>query len=155
MTEPGPARLVEFQCEREYEFIGMVPNWMGPEWSQGPIECGEFGRTGLANSRPLDWAGSWIIPIGGGWSNRHVKHSLWADMNVHAALALTIDPERDSSDILSEWISENSLPKELKSLLERREMLDAFNPRSLKWRKMILERSQAIIVDAITHLSEE
>ena len=26
MTEPGPARLVEFQCEREYEFIGMVPN---------------------------------------------------------------------------------------------------------------------------------
>ena len=119
ITEPGPARLVEFQCEREYEFIGMVPNWMGPEWSQGPIECGEFGHTGLANSRPLDWAGSWIIPIGGGWSNRHVKHSLWADMNVHAALALTINPERDSSDILSEWISENSLPIELRSLLEK------------------------------------
>ena len=40
-------------------------------------------------------------------------------MNVHAALALTIDPERDSSDILSQWISENSLPTELKSLLEK------------------------------------
>ncbi|SVD00630.1 uncharacterized protein METZ01_LOCUS353484, partial [marine metagenome] len=67
IPEEGPARLIEFQCEREYEFIGMVPNWMGPEWSQGPIECGERGWTGLANVRPLDWAGSWIIPLGGGW----------------------------------------------------------------------------------------
>ena len=40
-------------------------------------------------------------------------------MNVHAALALTIDPERDSSDILGEWISKNSLPTELQSLLEK------------------------------------
>ena len=38
---------------------------------------------------------------------------------------------------------------------ERRNMLDAFNPRSLKWRKMILQRSRAIIEDAIAHLSEE
>ena len=53
MTESGPARLVEFQCEREYEFIGMVPNWMGPEWSQGPIECGErLDAPDLANHAP-------------------------------------------------------------------------------------------------------
>jgi predicted deacylase len=38
---------------------------------------------------------------------------------------------------------------------ERRNMLDAFNPRSMKWRKMILLRSRAIIEDAIAHLSEE
>ena len=119
ITEPGPARLVEFQCEREYEFVGMVPNWMGPEWSQGPIECGEHGRTGIANSRPLDWAGSWIIPIGGGWSNRQVENSLWADMNVHAALALTANPDLDASEILGEWISKNSLPAGLQTLLEK------------------------------------
>ena len=46
-------------------------------------------------------------------------------------------------------------PLRLLGSKERREMLDAFNPRSVKWRKMILERSQAIIVDAIAHLSEE
>ncbi len=119
IIESGPPRLIEFQCEREYEFIGMVPNWMGAEWSQGPIECGERGYTGLANKRPEDWAGSWIIPIGGGWSNRHATHSLWADMNVHAALALTVNPDRDSSEILSEWISKNNLPSELQPLLEK------------------------------------
>ena len=54
---------------------------------------------------------------------------------------------------LTQWSGKP--PLRLLSSKERREMLDAFNPRSLKWRKMILERSQAIIVDAITHLSEE
>ena len=46
-------------------------------------------------------------------------------------------------------------PLRLLGSTERREMLDAFNPRSMKWRRMILERSQAIIVDAIAQLSEE
>ena len=119
MTLSGPARFIEFQCEREYEFIGMVPNWLGPEWSQGPIECGERGRTGLANILPEEWAGSWIIPIGGGWSNRHATNSLWADMNVHAALALTANPNRDSSEILREWMVENQLPSDLQILLEK------------------------------------
>ena len=119
IAEEGPARLIEFQCEREYEFIGMVPNWMGPEWSQGPVECGERGWTGIANVRPKDWAGSWIIPIGGGWSSRHASSELWADMNLHTALALTTDPNRDAGEILSEWIMENGLPMESKSLFEK------------------------------------
>ena len=119
ILEEGPARLIEFQCEREYEFIGMVPNWLGPEWSQGPIECGERGRTGIANVRPKDWAGSWIIPIGGGWSNRHASSELWADMNLHTILALTANPERDAEEILSEWISENNLPEESINLLKK------------------------------------
>ncbi len=54
---------------------------------------------------------------------------------------------------LTQW--SGNPPLRLLASKERREMLDAFNPRSLKWRKMILERSQAIIVDAISHLSEE
>ena len=119
IAEEGPSRLIEFQCEREYEFIGMVPNWMGPEWSQGPVECGERGWTGIANVRPKDWAGSWIIPLGGGWSNRHASSELWADLNLHTALALTTDPDRDVCEILSEWISENDLPPESQNLLEK------------------------------------
>ena len=119
ILEEGPARLIEFQCEREYEFIGMVPNWLGSEWSQGPIECGERGLTGIANIRPNDWAGSWIIPIGGGWSNRHASSELWADMNLHTILALTDNPERDAEEILSEWISKNNLPEESINLLKK------------------------------------
>ena len=119
ISEAGPPRLIEFQCEREYEFIGMLPNWQGPEWSQGPIECGERGWTGLANVRPLDWAGSWILPIGGGWSSRHASSELWADMNLHAALALTTNPDRDAGEILAEWLSMNEFPLESQSLLEK------------------------------------
>ncbi len=119
IAEDGPARLIEFQCEREYEFIGMVPNWMGPEWSQGPIECGERGWTGIANVRPKDWAGSWIIPLGGGWSTRHASSELWADMNLHTILSLTTNPDRDVGEILSEWISQNGLPQESKQLFEK------------------------------------
>jgi hypothetical protein len=119
ISEDGPARLIEFQCEREYEFIGMVPNWLGPEWSQGPIECGERGWTGLANVRPQDWAGSWIIPIGGGWSSRHASSELWADMNLHTVLSLTTNPDRDVGEILTEWLELNELPIESQSLFEK------------------------------------
>ena len=119
ISQEGPPRLIEFQCEREYEFIGLIPNWMGLEWSQGPIECGERGWTGLANVRPKDWAGSWVIPIGGGWSSRHASSELWADMNLHTVLSLTADPDRDAGEILVEWLSENGLPLESKNLFER------------------------------------
>ena len=54
---------------------------------------------------------------------------------------------------LTQWSGKP--PLRLLVSTERRQMLDAFNPRSLKWRKMILQRSRAIIVDAISHLSEE
>ena len=46
-------------------------------------------------------------------------------------------------------------PLRLLQSRERRDMLDAFNPRSMKWREMILQRSREIIEDAIVHLSEE
>ena len=115
----GPARILEFQCEREYEFIGMLPNWQGPEWSQGPIECGEHTWTGLANNPPEDWAGSWVLPLGGGWAKRRATSTLWADMNVHAALALTEDPDRDAGEILREWMLKEDIPPEAEDLLTR------------------------------------
>ena len=46
-------------------------------------------------------------------------------------------------------------PLRLLQSKERRDMLNAFNPQSLKWRRMILQRSRSIIEDAIAHLSEE
>ena len=119
IEEPGPPRLIEFQCEREYEFVGMVPNWQGTEWSMGPTECGESGMKGLSNTRPLDWAGMWIIPVGGGWSSRHASDELWADMNVHAALALCTNPEREADEILAEWIELRELPSESHALLSK------------------------------------
>ena len=54
---------------------------------------------------------------------------------------------------LTQWSGKP--PLRLLQSKERREMLDAFNPRSKKWRRMILERSRAITADAIAHLSEE
>ena len=54
---------------------------------------------------------------------------------------------------LTQWSGKP--PLRLLQSKERREMLEAFSPKSLKWRKMILQRSRAIIADAIGHLSEE
>jgi hypothetical protein len=53
----------------------------------------------------------------------------------------------------TQWSSKP--PLRLLQSRERRDMLNAFNPRSMKWRRMILQRSRAIIEDAIAHLSEE
>ena len=47
MTEPGPARLVEFQCEREYEFIGMIPNWMVQNGVKAPLNVVSLDAPGL------------------------------------------------------------------------------------------------------------
>ena len=54
---------------------------------------------------------------------------------------------------LTQWSGKP--PLRLLQSKERQEMLDAFNPRSMRWRRMILERSRAIIEDAIRHLAEE
>ena len=54
---------------------------------------------------------------------------------------------------LTQWSGKP--PLRLLQSKERRDMLEAFSPKSLKWRRMILERSREIIADAIEHLSEE
>jgi hypothetical protein len=54
---------------------------------------------------------------------------------------------------LTQWSGKP--PLRLLQSKERRDMLNAFNPHSLKWRRMILQRSRAIIEDAIAHLSED
>lgn len=54
---------------------------------------------------------------------------------------------------LTQWSGKP--PLRLFASRERKAMLDAFNPPSAKWRRMILGRSRAIIEDAINHLAEE
>ncbi|MCS5534319.1 MAG: hypothetical protein NZ802_00550, partial [Candidatus Poseidoniales archaeon] len=54
-----------------------------------------------------------------GWSSRRASRELWADMNLHAVLSLTEDPDRDAGEILAEWLSMNELPQESQSLFEK------------------------------------
>lgn len=103
----GPPRLIEFQCEREYEFLGLVPNWLGHSLSQGFPEVDEDITTGLANSVPANWAGTYIIPRGGGWSADHASDDFWSEMNAHAVIALTDNPNRDPDEILDEFLKQS------------------------------------------------
>lgn len=103
----GPPRLIEFQCEREYEFLGLVPNWLGQSLSQGFPEVDADNVAGLANSTPPNWAGSYIIPRGGGWSTDHASDDFWSEMNTFAVIALTDNPNRDSDEILDQFLEQS------------------------------------------------
>ena len=100
----GPKRLIEFQCEREYEFLGLVPNWLGNHWATGFPEVDAPKSAGLANSQPPNWAGSYIIPRGGGWSEDVASDDFWSAINSDAIVALTINPERNAEDILDSFL---------------------------------------------------
>ncbi|MBT4059761.1 MAG: hypothetical protein HOE69_05580 [Euryarchaeota archaeon] len=103
----GPPRLIEFQCEREYEFLGLVPNWLGHSLAQGFSEIDEPEYAGLANSTPPNWAGSYIIPRGGGWSIDHAEDDFWSEMNAFAIIALTDNPQADPDEILDEFLQQS------------------------------------------------
>ena len=100
----GPRRIIEFQCEREYEFLGLIPNWLGNHWATGFPEVDPPKSVGLANSRPPNWAGSYIIPRGGGWSEDVVSDDFWSAINSFAIVALTKNPERDADEILDSFL---------------------------------------------------
>jgi hypothetical protein len=120
----GPPRIIEFQCEREYEFLGLVPNYLGRHWANGFPECDEEGRAGLANCRPQDWAGSYIIPRGGGWAAEQTCDDLWSEMNAFAIIALTDEPNCDPDKILDDFLilhgfEEGITRREFALLIER------------------------------------
>jgi hypothetical protein len=104
ITTLAPPTLIEFQCEREYELLGLIPNWLGDLWARGPQECGERELSGVANARPAHWAGVYILPRGGGWAAPRATNDMWAEMNIFAACALCADPEKDPAEILGEWM---------------------------------------------------
>ena len=120
----GPPRIIEFQCEREYEFLGLVPNYLGRHFAEGFPEIDPPNSAGLANCRPENWAGSYIIPRGGGWSAEHATDDFWSAMNAHAIVALTNDPTMDPEFILDEFLllngfEEKKTRRKFASLIER------------------------------------
>jgi hypothetical protein len=137
LTKTDLPCLIELQCEREYEFTGHTPNWLGEQWANGPVEClgngmnsensepdeaGERGLTkssGFANGLPKDWAGVYVLPRGGGWSGVQAKNDIWADLNISTAIALTNNPNQDPVIILNEWLKSRQLPKKLAPLIAR------------------------------------
>ncbi len=110
--------LRELQCEREYEFTGHAPNWLGKEWARGPAECYEKDLSGFANGLPKDWAGVYVLPRGGGWSGVQVESDIWADLNINTAIALTNNPKQKPERILKDWLESQCLPAELASIIE-------------------------------------
>lgn len=108
----GPPRLIEFQCEREYEFVGHIPNWLGHSFAAGFSEVDDEGRAGLANSTPPDWLGSYIIPKGGGWSATGPTEDFWSEMNASAVVALTEDPRRNADGILDAFLLDSGFHDE-------------------------------------------
>nr|MBC8517617.1 hypothetical protein [Euryarchaeota archaeon] len=108
----GPPRLIEFQCEREYEFLGLIPNWLGHSLANGFSEIDEPKTAGLANSTPPNWVGSYIIPRGGGWSQDHATDDFWSEMNNHAVIALTDDPNSDPDKILDDFLTQSGFEDE-------------------------------------------
>ncbi len=117
IREVAPPCLIELQCEREYELLGLVPNWLGRHWAFGPDECGEKGVTGFHDDLPEDWAGVYVLPRGGGWSKPHADSDIWAELNTTTALALAADPMVDPDDILADWLLGRGLPSEFHDLL--------------------------------------
>ena len=104
--------LVEFQCEREYEFLGLVPNWLGHHWSQGFPEVDDAGSAGLANSTPTEWRGSYILPRGGGWSADHANDDLWSAINTRSIVELTTNPKLNPDQLLDDCLREEGFSDE-------------------------------------------
>lgn len=100
-----PARILECQCQREYEFKGLIPNWLGPMLAEGSIECGERGVSGLAHRAPPNWAGVLTWSRGGGWGGPHPVDELWIGLNVWSAATLAKQPNSDLTEILETWLA--------------------------------------------------
>ena len=72
--------LIEFQAEREYEGIGLMPAYPAAELLAGMAEM----------DNPM-WQGYYLIPKGGGWSEPHSADDRWPEANVEAVLAGRVD----------------------------------------------------------------
>lgn len=106
---PGPGRVVELQCQREYEFKGLLPDWLGQIWQTGQPEVDPPGTAGLRDGAPPDWRGLLTWTRGGGWGGPQPPSELWVDLNVVTAAALHADPAVDLGSVLEGWLAAQGL----------------------------------------------
>jgi hypothetical protein len=104
LTLDDRPRWIEFQCEREYEGKGALPNYQGPLW-RAFLEQLMNGR-GMSADEIRGRFGIWGWSRGGGWGGPYVQREEWIDANVHALAALYRQPDADPAEIASAWVAE-------------------------------------------------
>jgi hypothetical protein len=92
LGRPGPPRIVEFQCAREYEGKGAYPNWLGREYATGYRAVRDRGAAGVSN-----WH------LGGGWDGPVASSQLWNDANWYLVDHLAWEPDAEPEVLAREW----------------------------------------------------
>lgn len=95
----GRRKWIEFQCEREYEGKGALPNYQGPAWWDF---LGQLTR-GIDGNGSLDRFDLWGWARGGGWGGPYVQREEWIDVNVQALGVLNRMPEADPAEMAQAW----------------------------------------------------
>lgn len=91
-------KWVEFQCEREFEGKGAIPNYQAPIWR-------EF-ITSLQAAHPTSPTISlWGWSRGGGWGGPYIQREEWVDANVFALATLSRHPAHSAEQIAREWVN--------------------------------------------------
>lgn len=103
--------IYEFQCQREFEGKGGLPNWQPPLWQSGPGErpAGDGRREKLGLAQAVDrvnLAGVWGWVRGGGWGGPFVRDESWVDANAWALPRLAESPLTDLHDLARAFAAE-------------------------------------------------
>ncbi len=100
--------IYEFQCQREFEGKGGLPNWQAPLWRDGYPELQEADSpSGLAKVvDTVNLAGVWAWVRGGGWGGPFVNNETWIDANVYALAKLGADPKMNVKELSRQWVDE-------------------------------------------------
>jgi hypothetical protein len=103
-------KWIEFQCEREYEGKGALPNYQGPLWRQFFDELrGGLGirmGEGETAERLPERFHLWGWSRGGGWGGPYVQREEWIDANVRALAELYRNPGADPAEMATTWSAE-------------------------------------------------
>ena len=103
----GRPIMYEFQCQREFEGKGGLPNYQPPLWRDGLPEVRADERGGLssvADGVNLVGVCAWVR--GGGWGGPFVQDEAWIDANVVAVPKLADDPSADTRELSRAWAQE-------------------------------------------------
>lgn len=88
-------KWVEFQCEREFEGKGAIPNFQAPIWREFLASLKAAGSTA-----PISL---WGWSRGGGWGGPYVQREEWIDANVYSLATLYRHPANSAEQIAREW----------------------------------------------------